>query len=187
MLNFAPSRPIHSILESLSNPCPHKANVNPVTKIRQDLEEVQSSHDEFRSWVLAHVKETPSPTASSSKEDNKKKEDEQPKRLPSIQEALSQATTYEEACGFIEPFSTINEIENAKRAHSELSRKRAHGTRRLGHGLQKFSVTFLQYLRAFRGIVNIAASADPGFVGLAYETLNILFTVSVPIRFTLTP
>jgi hypothetical protein len=53
--------------------------------------------------------------------------------------------------------------------------------RRLGYGFQKFAVAFLQCLRAFKGIVNIASSADPGLVGVAYETLNILFTVGVPI------
>lgn len=53
--------------------------------------------------------------------------------------------------------------------------------RRLGAGFQKFAVTFLQCLRALKGIVNIASSADPRLVGVAYETLNTLFTVGVPI------
>ena len=152
---------------------------------RQDLEEAQSNHDDFRAWVLANVGQTQHSATSSGKEDSKGKK--QSTGLPSIQEALSKASTYEEAYGFIEPFSTINELGGALQARSELSRKRVHGIRRVSHGIQRFTVMFLQVLQAFKGIVDIAGSANPGFLCVAYETLNILFTVGIPIRIYCSP
>lgn len=138
----------------------------PTKSSKQNLEEVQSGRDEFRTWILANINET--------KGDKK---GEQSKGLPTIQEALSSSASFEEAYNFVEPFSTINALGTAVRARSDLSQKRAHGIRRLGHGVQKFAVTFLSWLHAFKGVVDIAGSADPGLVGMAYETLNILFTV----------
>ncbi|CZR59497.1 uncharacterized protein PAC_09389 [Phialocephala subalpina] len=125
----------------------------PTKSSKQDLEEVRSGRDDFRTWILANVNET--------KGDKK---GEQSKGLPTIQEALSNSSSYEASYNFVEPFSTINALSSAVRARSNLSQKRSHGIRRLGHGVQKFAVTFLQWLHAFKGVVDIAGSADPGLV-----------------------
>ena len=135
--------------------------MNPQQKLRQALEEVQSSRDEFQAWVLANFRETQSSAASTGREGGK--EIDQSKTLLSIREALSQAVTYEEVYSFIEPFSVVNEPGNAIQARSELSRRRTQGIRKIGYGFQKFAVTFLQCLRAFKGVVNIAESANPGW------------------------
>lgn len=50
--------------------------------------------------------------------------------------------------------------------------------------MQKFATKFLECLQSVKGIVDIAGIAAPGYVGVAYETLNILFTVGVPQAFT---
>lgn len=97
---------------------------------------------------------------------------------------MSKSATYEEAYDFIEPFSTINELGGAIQAQSGLLQERAHGIKKIGYSVQKFAATFLDCLQSIKGIVNIAGIAAPGHVGAAYETLNILFTVSVPQAFT---
>ncbi|OBT50803.1 hypothetical protein VE04_08538 [Pseudogymnoascus sp. 24MN13] len=148
----------------------------PTKESKQDLEDVQSSRDEFRDWVLANVRDTQSSATFSRKKSSK--ENGQPRGLPSIQDALCKSATYEEAYGFIKPFSTIDELGKAVQAQSELSQKRAHGIRIVGKGVQKFAETFLECLQAVKGIVDIAGIAAPPFVGVAYETLNILFTVA---------
>lgn len=57
---------------------------------------------------------------------------------------------------------------------------RREGARKIGKGLQSFLCRFSDFLEAYSGIVEMMKGADQQYGGLAYGTLSLLLSVSVP-------
>ena len=113
--------------------------------------------------------------------DKKAKTNGTAKSRSSLEDVFSNAS-YEDSIAFVESYSVINDLGAAARARSDLSMKRSKGVRKVGREIEKFASTFREFLGVYKPIVDIAGSAGPGYIGAAYETLNILFAVSRGIR-----
>ena len=86
-------------------------------------------------------------------------------------------STYESLSSSVKSFTVVDRLDEASRARSNLSLNRSKGVKKVGAGFQRLVVSFNHFLRSCKGIVDIASTADPAFVGVAYESLSILFSV----------
>jgi len=123
------------------------------------------------------VKDTLSPTST----DKEAKTNGTARSRSTLEDAFSNAS-YEDSIEFVQSYSVITNLGAATRARSDLSMKRSKGVRKVGREIEKFASAFREFLDVCKPIVDIAGSAGPGYIGAAYETLNILFAVSGAFR-----
>lgn len=68
------------------------------------------------------------------------------------------------------------EMENGAQAWQK---KRSHGWKRVGTGLQQFVVDFDSFLSGFSGVVEVVKAADNAYGGAATLALSVFFSVSI--------
>ncbi|MCJ1230269.1 hypothetical protein MMC12_006941 [Toensbergia leucococca] len=133
----------------------------PTEESKIDLEEAKKAHEEFRQWLKDSL-------LSRSGRDLE--------AAQKILEGLNRST-YETLDASMTSYLTKNALETAGEARNFLAAKRSTGVKTLSAGFQCAVRSFRDLLWSYSGIVDIASTADPMYVGVAYQSLSVLFSV----------